>query len=196
MEALQSNEFNTEAKFKFPTMIAHHYFSSSTLTRLVAAIAAILFSSCGPSAVQIAEQKAHVDREKIEAAKMTESEISQALKVPKLSSEQIEEQIKNNYRDPESVRIKNLKCIGFVTQITDPSDTVAYSVLHGGCMSTCGYVWSADVNAKNGYGAYVGYKTEYFYDSKGRKSNTVPFSAMTVFHEFVPRMGKVQMHNR
>ena len=49
--------------------------------------------------------------------------------------------IADHYRDPESVRIRNVK---------------AYEVDHDGSI-----VWCAEVNGKNAYGAYVGYKQVY-----------------------------------
>jgi len=60
------------------------------------------------------------------------------------------EGISNHFKDPDSVKLRNLTLHHVTTNMSD----VARSTV-------CG-----EVNAKNGYGAYTGYKSFYYKDEK------------------------------
>ncbi|MDB4341362.1 hypothetical protein OAA12_04400 [Akkermansiaceae bacterium] len=93
----------------------------------------------------------------------------------RLSSSQVTSRIREGLKDPKAGMFKNVRRIGLVTMVSPINDDIYKHMGIARKMeylkqfnnnlnraSDVGDLWEVTVNAKNGYGAYTGYKTQYY----------------------------------
>lgn len=130
-----------------------------------------LLASCGPTTEEL-QTRAIASQQRFEDYRksyvFTTEEINRCKSQQGFSSEKIETHIRNTLKDPEAAKIRNLKRVCFVAAEAKQGSNESTG-------SFCGWVWAAEVNGKNGFGAYVGYKTEYLISAVGVKSPKTGF---------------------
>jgi hypothetical protein len=137
----------------------------------------LLLASCGPNIAEIQAQ-AVVSQQRLEEHQkhyvFTTDEINRCKATPGKSSDQIESHIRNSMADPDAVKIRNLSKGPLVLSEIKQNTTGA---LFGSKSSSslCGWLWSAEVNGKNSYGAYVGYQRFCYIDQFGLKNEKLGF---------------------
>jgi hypothetical protein len=147
----------------------------------------LLLIACGPNTTDIQAQAANSSDIQAQAVvtqqRLTEhqkhyvftnDEINRCKATPGNSSDKIESHIRNSMKDPDAVKIHNLSkgplIVGEIKQKTNGQMYGAKSPI-----SFCGWIWSAEVNGKNSYGAYVGYKRYYYIAQVGLKNEKLGF---------------------
>jgi hypothetical protein len=85
-----------------------------------------------------------------------------------ISSGRMETHIRNELKDPDAAKIRNLSRVCFIAAEQRISTDRPLS-------SYCGWLWQAEVNGKNGFGAYVGYKDEYYISTVAMKGQKTGF---------------------
>ena len=118
----------------------------------------LFFAACGPNAAETQAQ-ALASQQRLEEHQkhyiFTPDEIKRCKATPGKSSSQIESYIRNSMKDPDAVKIRNLSKGPLVLGERKQSIGIIGSESSS---STCGWIWTAEVNGKNSYGAYVGYQ--------------------------------------
>ena len=105
-----------------------------------------------------------------------------AAKHSRLSSSHVRTKIRNGLKDPSAALFKTVKRQGLISFNPKLDFTGSYSptperVLKNGTYykGLVGELWSANLNGKNSYGGYTGYKTSYYLNVYAVKSGPLGF---------------------
>lgn len=139
-----------------------------------------LFTLCSCATGPTPEQVAEAGRfdQKIKAnLKFTDAEVANAKRMNGIPPSAVEETMRETCRDPESTKIRNLRRLGFGVFDRKAYSAETWKVLDNpnnseSLHSMCGWLWTAEMNGKNGYGAYTGYQNVVFIDMTGVKRST------------------------